>query len=144
MEPQNAYIIGYLLGLFTSIITYLTWRAMNKHLNLDALDYNFPKVWDIGYNSLGKFSTVIYSLANKFIIGKGNIADFIRSVPFNTDGYHVATITIQFGLIKRKYKTTGISKEKPIVHSIILTRNDRELLTAKEIEKVEKYDSNRC
>lgn len=124
MEPQNAYLIGYIIGAISVFIINYTWRQVSNVLKTDGLDHNFPKVWELSYTTMGRFSDVIKNLANKFIIDKGNIADFIRAVPFNTDGWHVATITIQFGLVKKKYKQNTSISENPYFHSIILTRED--------------------
>lgn len=122
MEPQFAYLIGYLVGILTVGILMLAWKlTSNKEEPVfDNLNLHFPKVWKIGYTSSGMFSFVIESLANKFIIEKGNLADFIRAVPFNTDGYHVGTISIKFGLVSKRYN----KDEPPMVHTIILVRKD--------------------
>lgn len=124
-------ILGYFIGFATGLLSAVAimWlftvvSAENEPKDNTNEDLRFPKVWELGYSSQSYFKLWIDKLFYKHILGKGNLADFIRLVPCSTDGFHVGLITITFHLIERPYKKNSTSKLRQIRHSVILKRKD--------------------
>lgn len=121
------YFIGFATGLLSAAAImwlFTVFSAENEPKDNTNEDLKFPKVWELGYSSQSYFKLCIDKLFYKHILGRGNLADFIRSVPFNTDGFHVGLITITFHLIEKPYKKNSFNKLRQIRHSVVLKRKD--------------------
>ena len=123
--------IGYFIGFATGVISVavIMWIFTmifeeEKPQEEQVEDLKFPKIWELGYSTPSFFKLWIDKLFYKYILEKGNLADFIRVVPCNIDGFHLGAITITFHMVERSYKRNSNTKLKQMRHSVILKRKD--------------------